>query len=253
MNVASAGVRTSVSAVCRMLWDAAANGRATTNTTEPSIVAMKQPGRTSATSVMAAMELSSARQKFTLPKPTVMTHNRINNFVFIILRLDCGLKLRRAARLFKLFVIGGGIIYSFGVSHKSARIAAMIKSFQGQELDARYLGYFDCFNRQLFYEAHDVLEDLWLLDRHGPNGNFYKGLIQLAGAFVHLQKHRLRPSAALFKLARANFEKYPDRHEQLNLAAVQLVIAGWLVQLEKGGFLTNPLTPKNVPQLALQK
>ena len=80
------------------------------------------------------------------------------------------------------------------VSHKSARIAAMIESFQGQELDAHYLGYFDCFNRQLFYEAHDVLEDLWLPDRHGVNGNFYKGLIQLAGAFVHLQKNRLRPS-----------------------------------------------------------
>jgi predicted metal-dependent hydrolase len=129
----------------------------------------------------------------------------------------------------------------------------MIEAFQGQELDAHYLGYFDCFNRKLFYEAHDVLEDLWLPDRHGPNGNFYKGLIQLAGAFVHLQKNRLRPSAALFKLAQANFEKYPDRHERLNLAAVQLLIMGWQVQLERGGFCVNPLTPKNIPQLALQR
>ena len=139
------------------------------------------------------------------------------------------------------------------MSHKSARIVAMTESFQGQELDARYLGYFDCFNRQLFYEAHDVLEDLWLADRHGPDGDFYKGLIQLAGAFVHLQKNRLRPSAALLKLARANFEKYPARHERLNLDAVGLLAAGWLVQLEKGLFQINPLTPKNVPQLALQK
>lgn len=129
----------------------------------------------------------------------------------------------------------------------------MVESFHGTGLDARYLGFFDCFNRQSFYEAHDVLEDLWLLDRHGPNGNFYKGLIQFAGAFVHLQKNRLRPSAALLKLARGNFEKYPERHEQLNLAAVQLLIAGWLVQLEKGAFQFNPLTPHNVPQLALLK
>jgi predicted metal-dependent hydrolase len=144
-------------------------------------------------------------------------------------------------------------LYPEAVSHKSARIAAMIESFQGQELDAHYLGYFDCFNRQLFYEAHDVLEDLWLPDRHGANGNFYKGLIQLAGAFVHLQKKRLRPSAALFKLAQANLEKYPSPHEHLNLGAVQLLITGWLVQLEKGGFQINPLTARNVPQLALQK
>lgn len=157
------------------------------------------------------------------------------------------------AGFIKLFVFEGGIIYPAPVSHKSARIAAMIETFQGQALDARYLGYFDCFNRQLFFEAHDVLEDLWLADRHGPDGNFYKGLIQLAGAYVHLQKNRLRPSAALFKLAQANLEKYPARHEQLNLAAVKLLITGWLVQLEKGGFEINPLTVKNVPRLAPQE
>lgn len=128
----------------------------------------------------------------------------------------------------------------------------MVEIFQGKEMDARYLGYFYCFNRQEFYEAHDVLEDLWLLDRRGPNGDFYKGLIQLAGAFVHLQKSRLKPSAALLKLAHANFEKYPERHERLNLAAVKLLIFGWQVQLERGGFCVNPLTPKNIPQLAIQ-
>jgi predicted metal-dependent hydrolase len=129
----------------------------------------------------------------------------------------------------------------------------MIESFQGNELDAHYLGFFDCFNRQLFYEAHEVLEDLWLADRQGPNGDFYKGLIQLAGAYVHLQKNRLRPSAALFKLAKANLEKYPDVHEKLNLAAVQMLMDGWLWQLEKDEFTINPLTPVHVPQLALQK
>jgi predicted metal-dependent hydrolase len=139
------------------------------------------------------------------------------------------------------------------MSHKSARIAAMIESFRGHELDAHYLGYFDCFNRRLFYEAHDVLEDLWLADRPGPDGNFYKGLIQLAGAFVHLQKHRLRPSAALFKLAQANLEKYPRRHARLDLTAVLALIADWLQRLEQGGFAVNPLTAQTGPRLELQK
>ena len=129
----------------------------------------------------------------------------------------------------------------------------MIESFGGQELNAHYLGYFDCFNRQLFYEAHDVLEDLWLPGRHGVNGNFYKGLIQLAGAFVHLQKNRLRPSAALFKLAQANLEKYPRVHEQLDLERVQGLIQSWLGQLERNDFHVNPLTPANLPQLGLIK
>ena len=127
----------------------------------------------------------------------------------------------------------------------------MIESFQGRELDARYLGYFDCFNRQLFYEAHDVLEDLWLLDKLGPNGNFYKGLIQLTGAFVHLKKNRLRPAAALFKLARTNLEKYPSPHEQLDLHCVLRLIATWLQKLEADNFTVNPLSATNVPQLTL--
>jgi predicted metal-dependent hydrolase len=138
------------------------------------------------------------------------------------------------------------------VSHKSARIAAMIESFRGQELDARYLGYFDCFNRRLFYEAHEVLEDLWLPGRHGANGDFYKGLIQLAGAFVHLQKSRPRPAAALFKLAQANLEKYPSPHEQLDLTAVRALMADWLQRLEPGGFMVNPLTAQTGPRMELK-
>jgi len=125
----------------------------------------------------------------------------------------------------------------------------MIESFQGQKLAAHYLGYFDCFNRQLFYEAHDVLEDLWLPDKHGVNGNFYKGLIQLAGAFVHLQKNRLRPSAALFKLAQANLEKYPSPHQQLDLKLVLEMIAEWLRKLEADNFEKNPFETGGVPKM----
>lgn len=161
-------------------------------------------------------------------------------------------RLRLQAWFFKLFVIPARLLYCNWVNDKHHRIAAMVESLRGQELDARYLGYFDCFNRQLYFEAHDVLEDLWLPDRRGLNGAFYKGLIQLAGAFVHLQKNRLGPSAALLKLAQANLEAYPAQHERLNLAAVQRLIAGWLAQLEQGGFRSNPLTAENPPQLTLQ-
>src|ERR1700733_13071213 len=118
------------------------------------------------------------------------------------------------------------------MSKKSAKIAALIDSCRGMDLDAHYLGYFECFNQGLFYESHDVLEELWLADRQGPNYAFYKGMIQLAGAFVHLQKNRLRPSAALFKLAQTNLRKYPPIHEHLDVAAVLRLIENWLHHLE---------------------
>ncbi len=139
------------------------------------------------------------------------------------------------------------------MSKKHDRITELAAQFAGDGVDPRYAGYFTLFNRQKFYEAHDVLENLWLPGRHGANGNFYKGLIQLAGAFVHLQKNRLRPSAALFKLARTNLEKYPRRHEQLDLTAVLALIADWLQWLEQSEFTVNPLTAAIVPQLELQK
>ena len=142
------------------------------------------------------------------------------------------------------------------MSKKSAKIAALIESCQGRPHDPHYLGYFECFNRGLFYESHDVLEELWLADRHGPNGGFYKGLIQLAGAFVHLTKHtaqrpRLRPAAALFKLAHANLRLYPATHELLEVAAVLVLIDDWLARLEAGRFAVNPLTADNAPKLQL--
>jgi len=129
----------------------------------------------------------------------------------------------------------------------------MVEQFGDELLDAHYPGYFDCFNRQLFYEAHEVLEELWLKDKSGPNGAFYKGLIQLAGAFVHLQKNRLRPAAALFKLALANLEKYPQVHEQLDLARTHKLILKWLGDLESAHFEINPLTNGNAPGLVLKK
>src|SRR6201986_752708 len=125
------------------------------------------------------------------------------------------------------------------MSKKSGAIAELIEQFKGRDLDAHYLGYFECFNRQLYFEAHDVLEELWLADRSGPNYSFYKGLIQLAGAFVHLQKNRLRPAAALFKLADANLGKYPDVHERLRVAGVRALIHEWLRRLEAGNFEIN--------------
>jgi predicted metal-dependent hydrolase len=137
------------------------------------------------------------------------------------------------------------------VSRKHKRIAALVEQHQGHKLDRHYAGYFDCFNRRLFYEAHEVLEHIWINDKHGPNGAFYKGLIQLAGAFVHLQRNHLRPAAALFKLALANFEKYPSRHEHLNLKTVCELIEKWLADLESTQFETNPLNDENAPKLNL--
>jgi len=135
------------------------------------------------------------------------------------------------------------------MSKKSARIAALIESCRGRGHDPHYLGFFECFNRGLFYEAHEVLEELWLAERKGPNDAFYKGLIQLAGAFVHLQKNRLRPAAALFKLARSRIQLSPHAHQDLDTSAITAMIEDWLQGLEGGEFKVNPIEKEPLPEL----
>jgi len=137
------------------------------------------------------------------------------------------------------------------LSKKSEKIAALITSCHGKSYDAHYLGYFECFNQQLFYEAHDVLEELWLTQRHTSNDAFYKGLIQLAGAFVHLQKNRLGPAAALFKLSRKYLTQYPPSHEGLDMTAVREIITQWLGALEKADSSANSLANRKPPSLML--
>ncbi len=131
---------------------------------------------------------------------------------------------------------------------KSKKSEVLLGTNQGEGVDARYLGYFECFNRQSFFEAHEVLEELWLAERGGPRELFYKGLIQLAGAFVHLQKNRPAPARALFRLAQSNLAQYPAVYERLELAQAQQLVSQWLRRLdadpEASGIFPSAQPPK---------
>lgn len=67
------------------------------------------------------------------------------------------------------------------MSGKSSRISVLWEG-ESRGWDIRYSAYFHHFNRGDYYEAHDVLESLWLEQgRQAPSAAFYQGLIQLAG------------------------------------------------------------------------
>ena len=137
------------------------------------------------------------------------------------------------------------------MGRNNAEISAIIESFQGKEFDAHYLAFFECFNQGLFFEAHEVLEKLWLPQRKESNGPFYQGLIQLAGAFVHLQKARVGPAAALFKLAKANLERYGPVHDRLDVKGVLKMVTEWLRQVDQGKFDLSTFPSKRPPEIKL--
>lgn len=136
-------------------------------------------------------------------------------------------------------------------SKKSPRIAERIEKHRltPSPWDPHYLGYFECFNEQAYYEAHDVLEELWLEDRSQKEANFYKGLIQFAGAFVHLQKNRLQPAFRLFLLAEGNFSQYESTYQGLLLSTYQSMSKKYRDLLESSDFSKNPWSSDNPPQL----
>jgi predicted metal-dependent hydrolase len=131
------------------------------------------------------------------------------------------------------------------VSTKPPSVEASGTADLPAEADVRYSGYFRCFNQQLYFEAHSELEPLWLAQRSHANSAFYKALIQLAGAFVHVKKGRSAPAARLLKLAQVNLEPYPATHQGLDLIGVRGLIDVWLNELNPAS--SNPAAIEGMP------
>lgn len=149
---------------------------------------------------------------------------------------------------------------------KSERIAELVQGLgvrDSDEIDSRIVGYFECFNSGRYYQAHDVLEDLWLRQgKNHPDYAFHKGLIQLAGGFVHLRlqylypdhpKHgrRLAPACRLLLLAVENLHPYPPRHLGVDVAAAIHLAEETTEGIGEVGAWTNPWSPSMLPSLKL--
>jgi predicted metal-dependent hydrolase len=153
--------------------------------------------------------------------------------------------------------------------NKGERISHFVHALEGEAVDASgevashpfYRAYFRCWNDQRYYEAHDVLEQLWL-NTDSSDDNFFKGLIQAAGAFVHLQKNfehpshakhsrRLRPAVRLFALAEKNLARYGPRHHALDLTKFVEMLRTEREKVERSDFKLNPWSPDDAPKLNL--
>ncbi len=125
-----------------------------------------------------------------------------------------------------------------------------------------YRAYFQCWNEQHYYEAHDVLEQVWL-NQDSADDNFFKGLIQAAGAFVHLQKNfeqpthpkhgrRLRPAVRLFQLAEKNLAEFSPRHHGLDVFELLQILKSYREPIIDSDYETNPWSPAKAPKLSLR-
>lgn len=150
---------------------------------------------------------------------------------------------------------------------KSTRIETLLAGLEtgpqdrGVAYDPRYTGWFTCFNAGEYYEAHDILEHLWLRTRDADHA-FFKGLIQVAGAFVHLRKHferpwhpkdanRLRPASRLLARGAEHLAPFRPAHLRLDVAAVCVLCEKVAAEIAASAFTRNPWTPASAPRIAL--
>ena len=147
-------------------------------------------------------------------------------------------------------------------SGKHAKIAARFAARDDRgdsRYNACYLEYFRLFNAREYYEAHDVLEHIWL-GAEGEIRDFYKALIQLAGAFVHMQHQhrephhrvhgrRLRPAARLFRRSSELLSNFPAHYEGLAVDRISTMAAESAFALESSEFTVNPWSPETAPRL----
>ena len=151
------------------------------------------------------------------------------------------------------------------MSGKASRISELWDGIDARGRDVRYAAYFHHFNREDYYEAHDVLESLWLEEgRQARAAAFYQGLIQLAGAFVHMRKHfehpghrvhqqRLAPAYRLLGLAEKNLAGYGEEWEGIRLEVIFKLAKDIKSVLLSGNFTKNPWSPQRGPKLELPK
>jgi len=90
------------------------------------------------------------------------------------------------------------------------------------------------FNDSHFYDAHEVLEDVW---RAAPEAEkkFLQGLIQIAVALHHYSTGNLVGARSLLQRGAKNLAPYPANFAGMDLAGFLKAVAQWSLTLQQGG------------------
>ncbi len=114
-----------------------------------------------------------------------------------------------------------------------------------------YREYVALFNAGDYFEAHEVLEDLWAIEV-APLKDFYKGLIQMAVAICHWERGNPSGARRLWVSSRDYLTPYGARYEGLEIGAVLGQLGNVFAPLLSGGVECPPAPElRSIPKLEI--
>lgn len=103
------------------------------------------------------------------------------------------------------------------------------------------------FNSGKYYECHETLEEIWQ-EEEGDVRDLYKGLIQVAAAFVHITRGNDRGARRLLSTGASYLEPYRSETTLgMNVDEICRAAAAALAVVESDGSLAVPADPARVP------
>jgi uncharacterized protein len=97
--------------------------------------------------------------------------------------------------------------------------------------DPRFLKGIEEFNRQLFFECHETLEELWLEER-SEDRKFYQAIIQIAAGYYKLQQGVPIGAVKLWRTGLEKLAAYEPVFYGINVESLLEAVRGNLAQLE---------------------
>jgi hypothetical protein len=82
------------------------------------------------------------------------------------------------------------------------------------------------FNDAKFFDAHEVLEDVWRESPHAEK-KFFQGLVQVAVAFHHHSTGNLVGMRSVLNRAMGNLEKCPPNFHEVDIGQLLVALAQW--------------------------
>ncbi len=89
------------------------------------------------------------------------------------------------------------------------------------------------FNAQEYFEAHEALETAWR-EEPGPVRELYRGILQVAVAYLHIQRGNYIGARKMFRRCRPWLDLFPNECRGINLGQLKhdyLAVESHLVRL----------------------